>query len=360
MNKLKLLWSRGAFHIIIGNFMTKFLVFFGSILLVRSMSKSDFGTLAFIENIYGYIYIFAGLGLANGILRFLVISKDAKEEYAYYRYILKRGSIFNIGLISLAALTIYLITFSSNFEAAKYLLILYFLALPFQFIIDINFFTLRAKLSNKLFAGMTLIFAVIVVYGKFFGAYLYNLEGVIVFSVIINILFAMLIFSIIYRKYFKSIETEYLLQADKLNLNKYSLQYMLTNGIWVLFMLNDIFLLNVFIGDPEILAEYKVAYVLPANLAIFSSAIGVFVAPYFIRNENNKQWVLNKYKTVLGVTASILGFVSLVLGIFAEGIISLLFGREYLNIVEIALSYTQLRAHETTQKIAKSVYWYNS
>lgn len=52
-----------------------------------------------------------------------------------------------------------------------------------------------------------------------------------------------------------------------------------------------IFLLGQFSGDPTILADYKVAYVLPGNMAIISTAIGVFIGPYFVKNENDNNWV---------------------------------------------------------------------
>ena len=95
-SKIKDLWSKGAFHILIGDFITKFITFFGAIFLVRVLSKEEYGLLAYIENLYGYIYMLAGLGMHNSILRFLIVSRDNGKQVSYYKYIVRRTSIINI------------------------------------------------------------------------------------------------------------------------------------------------------------------------------------------------------------------------------------------------------------------------
>lgn len=110
---------------------------------------------------------------------------------------------------------------------------------------------------------------------------------------------------------------------------------MITNGIWTIFMLNDIFLLGLLNGDPSIIADYKVAYVLPGNLAIISSSIGIFVAPYFVRKENDYSWIRKNYLKVLGTTSLLIGIAVLGIIIFSNQIITLLYGEEYLNIIPV-------------------------
>ena len=59
---------------------------------------------------------------------------------------------------------------------------------------------------------------------------------------------------------------------------------MITNGLWSAFMLNDTFLIGRYCS-PEVLAEYKVAYTIPGSVSLLSTSIGIFIAPYFVRNE---------------------------------------------------------------------------
>ena len=57
--KIETLKETGAFHVIVGSFMTKFASFFGSIFIVRLLTKSEYGILSYYENFMGYFFIFA-------------------------------------------------------------------------------------------------------------------------------------------------------------------------------------------------------------------------------------------------------------------------------------------------------------
>ena len=60
--------DQGALHIFIGSFITKFVAFFASIFIVHLFSKPDYGVLGYVENIFGYVYLLAGLLLACGTI----------------------------------------------------------------------------------------------------------------------------------------------------------------------------------------------------------------------------------------------------------------------------------------------------
>jgi O-antigen/teichoic acid export membrane protein len=100
-------------------------------------------------------------------------------------------------------------------------------------------------------------------------------------------------------------------------------------------MLNDILLLGLFTGDPTMVANYKIAYVIPANISIISSSIGIFVSPYFVKNENNYRWIRKSYKKIFLISTAIIGAVSLVLFIAAKPVIVLLYGFQYANVVPL-------------------------
>ena len=108
---------------------------------------------------------------------------------------------------------------------------------------------------------------------------------------------------------------------------------MITNGFWALFMLNDTFLLGMLLNDPSVLADYKVASVLPGNISIFATAIGVFVAPYFTKNEKDKKWVTRNFKKIYLLSAFIVAGVVIIIMILAKPLISIMFGESYLNTV---------------------------
>jgi len=166
------------------------------------------------------------------------------------------------------------------------------------------------------------------------GAYLNGIGGVLWSRIIINGIFGILLILFVSHIFVKN-KKEYLTLQEKREANIYAVQYMLTNGLWAVFMLNDTFLLGIFSNNAEIVAEYKVAYVMPGNISIFATAIGVFTGPIFTKNEKNIKWIQENYKKVFITSGLIVGMVALALFIFAEPLVVFMYGTGYKNIVPL-------------------------
>ena len=85
-------------------------------------------------------------------------------------------------------------------------------------------------------------------------------------------------------------------------------------------------------GSPEILADYKVAYTIPGSISLLSTAIGIFVAPYFVKNEKDKGWIRKNFARTYLISAGLVGSMCLFIAIFSKPLILLLYGKQYLNI----------------------------
>ena len=99
-------------------------------------------------------------------------------------------------------------------------------------------------------------------------------------------------------------------------------------------MLNDTFLLARYSG-PEVIADYKVAYVIPGAVNLVSTSIGIFVAPYFVKNEKNNKWIRNNFKKVYFLNAVFVGGLCLGIGILANFVVWILYGDQYLSVVPV-------------------------
>lgn len=152
--KISTLWKAGALHITLGTFATKFVAFFGSIVVVRLLTKEEYGVMTYVENIYSYAYLFAGLGLSNAVLRYLVIAKDSIEQQQYFNYIIKNSVIRDIILMLFLGLISQIIGFPDSYSSAKYLLPIIAMALPFQDLVSNDLFSIRAFFENKLYASL--------------------------------------------------------------------------------------------------------------------------------------------------------------------------------------------------------------
>lgn len=331
--KLRKLYSTGALHITIGTFATKFVAFFGSIVVVRLLSKTEYGLMSYAENVYSYALIFAAFGLSNAILRYLVITEGEYEKKQYFNYIVKHSVIRNVLILFIMCLISQFVDYPDNYADAKYLIPVVALLLPFQDLVNDDLFTVRSFFKNKLYAYASFFVSVALIIGRIVGAVCSGVGGVLWSRVIINFVFGTVGYVYVKKKFFCGEKVDMLPKEIRRTVNTYSFQYMITNGFWALFMLNDTFLLGLLLNDPSGLADYKVAYVLPGNISIFATAIGVFVAPYFTKNEKNAEWIKSNFKKVYLLSAVIVGNVALGIGVFAEPLIKFMYGEQYLNIV---------------------------
>jgi O-antigen/teichoic acid export membrane protein len=200
----------------------------------------------------------------------------------------------------------------------------------------VQYCNFQSNVFNKRYAVTAFILSFCVVSVKYILARIWGVGGAVFSNFIVYSTAALFIGVTIKKLYFYN-EKDYipLIKKDRKIVNTYSLQYMLTNSIWAVFMLNDIFMLGHFTGNAIAVANYKVAYVLPANLSIISSSIGIFAAPYFIKNENNSIWVKTNYKKIFLISAVIIGVVTLILFVFARPIIVLLYGEQYAEVAPL-------------------------
>jgi len=332
-NSIKKLYKTGAFHITVGSFFTKFVAFFGSIFVVRLLSKKDYGILQYVENLYSYALVLAGLGLGFAILRY-VVKAEKEEKKTYMDYAVKNSMYRDIIICVLIIVLNFFVKYPDNFQTAKYYVPILAVLLPFQNLFTNGTYSLRAIFKNKEYAFVSCAVSVLLILGRIVGAKTAGVGGVVWSRLIINALCAVMLTVYVYRIYPRA-DTSQLSKDVKKEVNAYSFQYMITSGLWVIFMLNDAFILGLLTNDPAVVADYKVAYVLPGNLSLVSNAIGIFVAPYFTRNETDKKWVQHNYKLTALINAAGVGIIALPLVLFAEPIINFIYGQSYINIVPL-------------------------
>lgn len=332
-NKIKQLYTSGGIHVTIGSFVTKFVAFFGSIFVVRLLSKEDYGLLSYVENIYGYALVIAGLGLSYSILRYVIVVEDRKKG-SVFKYVVKNSIIINFTIAILIVIANFFAPYPESVKNVVYYVPIIALLVPSQDLFNDGLFTLRATFRNKEYAYWSTAVASILIIGRIVGAIVGNVSGVLWSRVIINTVasIALLLFC---KNVIRLQHTNQLTPNEKRDIKSYALQYMVTNGLWAVFMLNDLFILGNLISDATVIADYKVAYVLPGNLIIFANAIGIYVGPYFTKNENDMSWVRRNFKKVYFVSFAVVFSVALLIWILSNPLIVLLYGESYLNVVPL-------------------------
>ncbi len=334
-NKAARLYGSGALHITLGTFLTKFVAFFGSIVVVRLLTKSEYGIMGYVDSIVGYASLFAGFGLFYALLRYVVIAEDLKKKYAYFAYVLKKSALRNIIIYAVVIAANFWVPYPDNFSDARFWVPVASLLIPLTDFSNALLHTIRAFFENKLYACASLLISVALISGRVAGAWKWGIGGVFGFRVAITFLFSVGGYVWVKNKFFPNTQKAPLSGQEIREMNLYAIQYMITNGFWALFMMNDTFLIGLLLNDPMALADYKVACFFPGNISLFSTAIGLFVGPYFTKNEKNILWVRQRAKKVFLITLFVIGAVALGVFSLAAPLIRFVYGEQYLNTVGI-------------------------
>lgn len=322
----------GFFSVFFSNVLCKVLTFIGGMIIVRVLSKSDYGAYAYVINCYGMLMLLGDLGCSVAAMQFCNESHgDPKKFDAYFTYGFKQGLLFS-------SLTSLLLLFSPLFypfksaEAAGLTRLLFLMPI----LSSVNNFlliSLRVRLENTRFALVN-IFRTLAHYLVILPlSYWLGVTGAVASNYIIELL--VLVFSLgISRKLLGySWRGGILNAAEKRDFLKLAFGSQLNNGAAQALMLLDVFLIGVIIGSDEVISSYKVATTIPSALAFIPTSIMVYVIPYFARYNRDRDWVRRSYfKLTLGCAA---GNLVITLGgiLLAPWVIPLIFGRQYTDAV---------------------------
>jgi len=279
--------------------------------------------------------LISGLGLSYAVLRYVLLVDDKESKLGYVNYAIRFGSLINIYIVVVIIGFASIVVFPEAYKEANLLLIIMVIAIPFNYMISVMLSTDRAMMSVKRYAFVSLLNSTIVIVTRIVASYFGKIIFIAITFVVCEIIIAIIYFAVEKKYYFSKVKENRLESKEKKNMMIYSIQYMITNGIWAMFILNETTMLGIFSKDISAIADYKVAYTIPASLSIFSTAIGVFVGPYFTIWEKNCNYLAFKrgFKNTIALGIGMLFAIVIVALIFGKSIIPFLFGRKYNNII---------------------------
>ena len=316
----------GFFHIFGSNTINQIVNFAYGILIVRVISKEEYGIFSYASNIYSMLMLLSGFGIVSAILQVASeFSGKGRNPASLLQYGYRFGIKFNIGLsflILLIALLIPLPIIGSN----RILGMMFLLPVP-MIIKDLQIVWLRANLQNKAFGTANTVNAVLVSLFTLLGAWLLKNNGI----VIGQYLAVFIMLWMLWKRYDVPLigAEEDLPLQDKKDLFTIAGISTLNNALSQMLTLLGTFMLGLIISNPVMIASYKVASAIPMALNFIPSALMVYLYPYFARNRHNKAWVKSKYKTILLFAGMANLFISIIGIVFAEQIIRIIFGDSY-------------------------------
>lgn len=319
----------GFFHIFGASAINKIIGFASGLILVRILSKADYGVYTYANNIFSFCLLFTGLGMTSAVLQLCSETQDEGHRLRIYQFGTRIGVLFNLGL----ALVILGIGFfvPLPIEGSNQLLLLMCCLPIFTLITELQMLYLRVNLKNKEFARLNTFNSIVVMSLSCTFAYFLEAPGLVLAGYA-----AKIVTSVFAQRRFEapiSFKKCKLSREEGKALFFISSFSLLSNGFGRLMYIVDIFILGVVISDQTVVATYKIATIIPSALQFIPAAAMIYVYPYFARNHRNKKWLIGTFNKLIFAFGGFNIIISAIMVLLANPIINIFFGTQYLEAI---------------------------
>lgn len=305
-----------------------------SIVIVRILSKEDYGLFSFAYNKVSIIMVFSGFGIISGILQFCSESISSEKKKRYYKFGFVFGLIANI-ILSILLLVYAMVIPMDMKGASEYVFYLAWLPI-IAFCYEYGNTVLRTQdrmiqyanatnINSFSYAAVSILLTLCIgIYGYVVGYYA---------SYIIAV--GYIVFVLLKNRNFGTWKTNKLQQSEIKPLLRFSIICMLTNSLSNVLGYIDLEMVGQIIPNAEVLAAYKIGSGIPSHATFITAAIVTAVYPNFAKNQGNYLWLKSNVKKLFLGLLAINGAVAVVLFLGAELIIQALYGSEYFDAVSM-------------------------
>lgn len=323
-------FRRGGLAILSSGFLVKGVSLVLSIFLARMISKEDYGNMVYACLVINLLRPIASSGFARTYLRYGSICKSEEEKDGLL------ALLFKLGLFSSLAMAALLLLLSRSVCSNKPDALVYFWILTASVVTDYlvqmlgAYFRIRYK--SRPFAVMNVVRSgalacVTVAFVFLCGPYGYA------FALVVAPLVAFLFMGGF--KFVASSRGASVGRAQHRGMGKFlafaSVSAMISNGA---FLIDGVIVGNL-ISNSELLAQYRVASLLPINLMIIPSMFFTSEYVHIAKNHENRSFVIKYLKQYIIMAAVVSLGVLIVSELLGEWLITLIFSEKYVDSVPL-------------------------
>lgn len=319
--------KRGGVAVLLSTALVKFSSAILSIVVVRLLSKEDFGVLSFVLSIYSIAIVIAGFGGNYSLLRYGSITSSLYERKLYYNYTLIHGFKYVAVVGILLCIFSFLYINQTNINSTQLILLIALSLFPF-YALEILRSYFRIINQNRLYSKMNVwnslvLFCLAILLTYILGVYGY----------VISLILSPLIIFLFYNKRLDALHLH-----PKININRkeywaYGLHTSIS-GIanQIIFSIAP-FLLGVLGASEHEIAGFKVATIIPFTLLTLPGILMITDFNYIARNYKNVDLLKGYYRNYLKTIIPISFVIFTLLIIYSDWIIKVIFGSQYIDCV---------------------------
>ncbi len=326
--KIEKLKETGFFSIFLSNILAKVVVFLGNIVVVRILSKNEYGIYAYVINTFSMLYILDDFGASSAALQYITEQKENKQkQQAILKYAIKLGLIGSA--ISGLLILISPLFFPFKIVEAKYLVPILCLIPIFSIVKGLLSVVLRANFENKKYALLNLTETISSYLFLIPLCFFFGVKGAILSRYCYTIVALILGIYLTRNLIKKDNKQNQLDKGEKKSFNQYALATQLNSAISSLLIYIDTFMVGLILSTSKSVASYKVASTIPAALSFLPTCVVVYVLPYFVANNKNKEWLKSRYYKLIQYGMLGYGLFTIGLIVFSKVIFNILYTQTY-------------------------------
>lgn len=322
--------KNGILHVFSANVLNRVLAMISNMIITRLLSSYEYGIYSYVLNIYSYLLILNALGLLSGVFQFGTKNEGKSVKYSYFKYSIKMGVI--IDSILIVSSILWIILRKSTINVASRYVIFYIPILLLEFLYEIFILLLRCEDKIKNYTRILNFNTVVTALGTCTGA-ISGIKGIIIGRYIGSFMCLGLVIVMLKPKILKIFQAMKLNDKEKKELWHYSIFTGMSSAINTLVYLLDVSMIAYFIKNPEQIALYKVATLIPTGLSFIPVSVMIAIIPKIIANQKNGRWLSINLKKVYFVMFIFNAILCSILITFATQIITIISGKEYLESV---------------------------
>ncbi len=335
IKKLKQIFTsfgdRGGLHIFFSTIFLKVVQFVLGILIIRLLTKEDYGNLGYAFSITQLIIPFSGAGLYLSLLHFGGIQKNDLNKDKLFVHTIQHGFLYSLLLFSILFFLSSIL--SSRMPGAVIYLKIFSVYLISYYMFYSVISLLRIKKWNRSYAAGLFVNSLFVFVLSLLGIFIADGKGYALGFVSAPALTAVVILSVLRYKRKASFGIFRIARDLPVKMSDYA-KYGVYAGLgniasqmaWQL----DTIMIGAILAQSAEVAVYKAATLIPFSLIFIPSVFMQTDFVYIAERYKNKNYLLNYYKKYLLV------FVLIVIAILAiwyaaGGLIVRIFGPEYIE-----------------------------
>ncbi|MCI9134228.1 MAG: oligosaccharide flippase family protein [Lachnospiraceae bacterium] len=330
--QVKRIYRTGFFHIFGTNILNKAISFVSTAVLVRILTKTEYGIFTYSWNIYSLVLMFNGLGIPSAILQ---MCSEHGGKQAYTERICSYGAFVGVRFdLLLTGILVGIALFAPLSIPGSKQMLLFLCLLPMvSFFYELVQMVLRAKKRNQEFARLSLLCTTLIFGVSVGGAVIFREKGMVLGY---YVAYGTCMVYARQKLGIRLVGKKALVRPEeKKSLFPIAVVSMVNGAISQLLYLLDVFVLGIIVAEEITLAGYKTATLIPSALVFIPMSLVTYLYPYFAEHRNDRNWCLRRYSQVLLGIGLLNACISTGLFFLAKPIIFICYGAKYLDIIPI-------------------------